>query len=298
MQPVPQRHHVALALVEDPLHGRPDLLAKERVLHVGELALGIGLLDQVAQLGLLADRRLERQGLAPAHLHQVVDLRHVGVELLGQLLARRLAPVGLGELEPRPVELAQPVVDVHGQADGPRAVRDGPRDALADPPRGVGGELEAPAPVEQLDRAHQPDVPLLDQVEQGKPLSLVLTSDRNDQTKVRHDEALAGGLGLADVGARLRDGLLRAKAAGAESLLGVVPALDGHGKLDLLLLGEERLPSRRLEVEPEVVGVVRAQWASRFSHLRCPFPSHRCLFGPTTGEAFRFPLSRGARRAY
>src|SRR4051794_15352422 len=41
-----------------------------------------------------------------------------------------------------------------------------PGDRLADPPGGVGGELEALAPVELLDRVHQAEVALLDEVEQ------------------------------------------------------------------------------------------------------------------------------------
>ena len=65
---------VPLALVEYLVDGPADLLAEQLVLDLGEPGLGVDLLDQVAELGVLADRRLERERLAPAHLGQVVDL--------------------------------------------------------------------------------------------------------------------------------------------------------------------------------------------------------------------------------
>ena len=56
----------------------------------------------------------------------------------------------------------------HVDRDADRAglVGDGAGDGLADPPRGVGGELEALGVVELLDRPHQAEVALLDQVEE------------------------------------------------------------------------------------------------------------------------------------
>ena len=166
--------------------------------------------------------RLQGQRLTAAHLGQVVDLLHRGVERLRQLLAARLATHRLRELEPRAVQLAQPVVDVHRKADRTRAIGDRTRDALADPPRGVRGELEAAAPVEQLDRAHQADVAFLDQVEQRKSLALVLAGHGHHQPEVGHDESLARRLGVSDVAAGLRDALLRTQAAGPEAILGLL----------------------------------------------------------------------------
>ena len=51
--------HVPLAFVQHPVYGGPDLVAEECVLHVRELGLGVGLLDQVAELRLLTYRCLE-----------------------------------------------------------------------------------------------------------------------------------------------------------------------------------------------------------------------------------------------
>ena len=50
--------------------------------------------------------------------------------------------------------------------------------------------------------------------------------------------------------------LLGPQAAGAEALLPLLAVLDQDGELDLLLLGEEWLARRRLQVQAEVVGVV------------------------------------------
>ena len=71
----------------------------------------------------------------------------------------------------------------------------------------------------------------------------------------------------SDVAARLRDALLRAQAAGAEAILGLLAALDGHGELDLLLLREEWLARRRLQVQAKIVGVVGPQGTRWFGHF-------------------------------
>ena len=56
--------------------------------------------------------------------------------------------------------------------------------------------------------------------------------------------------------ARLGDALLGPQTAGTEAFLPLLAALDGHGELDLFLLGQQRLARRRLEVEAQIVGVV------------------------------------------
>ena len=89
-------------------------------------------------------------------------------------------------------------------------------DRLADPPRGVGGELEALAVVELLRRPDQPERPLLDQVEEGQPLVAVVLGDRDDEAQVGLDHAL---LGLP------------------------VAALDRLGELDFLGGGQQRVPA-------------------------------------------------------
>src|ERR1700747_1968451 len=78
---------------------------------------------------------------------------------------------------------------VDGQADGAATVCDPSLDGLTDPPRRVGRELEALAPVELLDRAQQAEVPFLDQVEQRDPRRAIPARDRNDQSQIRRHHA-------------------------------------------------------------------------------------------------------------
>src|SRR5437764_3921898 len=76
-----------------------------------------------------------------------------------------------------------------GNADRPRVVRNGALDRLADPPRRVGRKLVAAAPVELLDRAVQPERPLLDQVEERHAEAAVTLGDGDNQAEVRLDHA-------------------------------------------------------------------------------------------------------------
>ena len=84
------------------------------------------------------------------------------------------------------------------EPDRAAGVGDAAGDRLADPPRGVGGELEALAPVELLHRVDQAEVALLDQVEQRQPDGLVLLGDGHHQAQVGLDERVGRLLGLAD----------------------------------------------------------------------------------------------------
>ena len=157
------------------------------------------------------------------------DLAHlVGghLELLGDLLGERLAAEALDELALDVHDLVQLLDHVHGDADRARLVGDRAGDRLADPPGGVRRELEALAVVELLDRADQPERPLLDQVEEREPAAEVALRDRDDEAQVRLDHL------------RLR---------------GHVAALDPLGQVDLLVGGEERHPADLAQVEPQRV---------------------------------------------
>ena len=65
-----------------------------------------------------------------------------------------------------------------------RPVGNRPLHCLADPPGGVGRKLEAPSVVELLDRPHQPQVPLLDQVQKRQASALVPLGHRHHQPEV------------------------------------------------------------------------------------------------------------------
>ena len=73
-------------------------------------------------------------------------------ERRGDLRDGRLSSALLQQLALHPVELVDGLDGVDGHPDGASLIGDGPRDRLADPPGGVGGELVAQAIVELLDR--------------------------------------------------------------------------------------------------------------------------------------------------
>ncbi len=73
---------------------------------------------------------------------------------------------------------------VHGDPDRPGAVRDPPGDGLPDPPRRVRRELE-PAPVlEAVNGLHEPEVALLNEIQEGEPASEIALGHRDDQPEV------------------------------------------------------------------------------------------------------------------
>src|SRR6266540_2018289 len=153
-------------------------------------------LDEVPEVAvlLLADRGLEADGLL-RDLEDLADLVERQLHLLRDLLRRRLAAELLDEVAARADELVDGLDHVDRDADGPRLVRDGARDGLADPPRGVGRELVAALVLELVDRLHEADVPLLDEVEELQAAVRVLLRDRHDEPQIRLDE-----LGLRPLG--------------------------------------------------------------------------------------------------
>ena len=82
---------------------------------------------------------------------------------------------------------------VAGEADEAGLLVEGPADGLADPERGVGGELEALAPVELVDGVLEAEVALLDEVEElhagGQG---VAAGDAHDEAEVGPDEPVLG----------------------------------------------------------------------------------------------------------
>ena len=102
--------------------------------------------------------------------------------------------------------------DVDRNADRAAGVLQATLNRLTDPQGAVGGELEALAPVELLDRADQAQHALLDQVLQRKAVALVAARLRDDQSQVGVDHPV---LGLQ------------------------VAALDALGQLDLLRGGQQ-----------------------------------------------------------
>ena len=228
----------------------------KRVEHLGELLLqhgeaggigrndGLGVLDKVAQLGILflADRSLERHGL----LRDLLDLAdavgthvHLGTDLLGGRVATQI----LEELALHADKLVDGLDHVYGNTDGTGLVGDSARDGLTDPPRGVRGELEALLVVELLDGADQTEVALLDQIQEQHAATDVALGDGDDQTEVGADERLLGlEAHVLDTSQTTHLGaseLDLARLGGLELLGGLETGLDLHGQIDLFGGGQQ-----------------------------------------------------------
>src|SRR5215218_10083647 len=120
------------------------------------------------------------------------DLLRVDLHYGGDLFVRGVA-VELGaEAALDPVILVDLLDHVDWDPDRTSLVGYRPGDGLADPPRRVGRELETLAVVELLDGPHQPDVALLDQVEQRDAPSSILLRYRDNEPEVGFGEV---GLG-------------------------------------------------------------------------------------------------------
>ena len=206
---------------------RQQLLAQRRVGRlVGQRRVLVG--EEVAELRLLlvADRLLERD----RRLRGAQDLLHLverEVDVPRDLERQRLAAELAAQLALGADDLVQLLDDVDGHPDRAPLVGERTGDRLADPPRRVGRELVALAPVELLGGADQADRSLLDQIEERQPLVAVALRDRDDEAEVRLDHLL-----------------LRA----------VVAALDPLRELDLLGGGQQLDLADVLEEELQRVG--------------------------------------------
>src|SRR5690606_2465458 len=106
------------------------------------------------------------------------------------------------------------------------------------------------------DGVHEPEVALLDEVEERKARRLVLLGDRDDQSQVGLDERALGLLALARRAAQL------ALASGGEVLValqlatGGVAGLDGLRQANLVVLGQQRVLADVGEVQPDEIFLV------------------------------------------
>lgn len=146
-----------------------------------------------------ADRHVQAHRVA-AVLEQVVDLVDRDAGFGGQFLVGGLAAEVLVHLALDPRQLVDLLHQVDGQPDGAALVGHAAGDGLTNPPRGVGRELESLCVVELFHRADQPEVALLDQVQQRHATTRVPLGQRHHQAQVRLQQVTARGLTIAHHG--------------------------------------------------------------------------------------------------
>src|SRR5262245_58451478 len=162
-------------------------------------------LDEITEMAVLVvtERRFEGDRLA-RHLHHPANLVRGQLHATADLLRTGLAAELLHQLALYAHELVDGLDHVHRDADGAGLIGDGAGDGLTDPPRRVGRELVSAPPLELVDGAHEPDVALLDEVEELQPAVHVALGDRHDQPEVGLDQLLFGVPGTAFGAAYLR----------------------------------------------------------------------------------------------
>src|SRR3990172_1027260 len=173
---------------EDLLHllGEIDV---DRAVHRGGRVLVLDEIPEVAVL-LFPDGGFQRNRLLRDFEH-LADFLEGNVHPLRDLLGGGLPPELLDQIAGGPDQLVDRLDHVHRDADRSRLVGDRPGDRLPDPPGGVGRKLVPPPVLELVDRLHQTDVPLLDEVEELQPPVGVFLGDRHHQAEVRlHQFAL------------------------------------------------------------------------------------------------------------
>jgi hypothetical protein len=150
-------------------------------------------LQEVAKrmFAVLAHWRIERDR-APRRIEHPLDALDRLAQRGGDLLRCRLTLHRLLELVRGALDLADRLAHMHRQSDRPPLLGDRAGDGLADPPCRIGGETVAFGGVELLDRAHQADVALLDEIQQGQTAPDVFLGDRDDQPQVGLDQVLPG----------------------------------------------------------------------------------------------------------
>src|SRR5262245_19057370 len=181
----------------------PADIARQHGIHERDGALVLEEVAEVAVL-LLAHRRVEGDRL-PRDAQRAAPLVARHAHLRADLLGCRLAPQILHEHARDPQQLVERLHHVHGNADGPRLIGDGARDRLADPPGGIRRELVTALVLEFLDRAHEADVSLLDQVQELQPAMQIALGDRHHQAQVGLDQLLLGGVGTGAGGEDVTD---------------------------------------------------------------------------------------------
>ena len=176
---------------------------------------------------LVADRRIERQRVRRRAV-RLDDLLDWEIQLLGDLLERRLAAELLHELAVAARGLVDDLHHMHRNADRSCLIGNGARDRLPDPPGRICREFVSLCIVELVHRADQARVALLNEVEDM--------------------QAAAGIL--------LRNGDDKAQVCLGQLVLGLLIALgDAAGKILLLLCGEQRYLTDLLQIHAD--GIVQ-----------------------------------------
>src|SRR6266566_710898 len=215
---------------------------------------------------LFANGRFERDGL----LRDFQNLSHLGhwdVHALGDFFARGLAAKFLDELAAGAHKLVDGLDHVHRDADGAGLFGNRAGDRLADPPRGVSGELIAATPLEFVHGLHQADVAFLNQVEELQAAVGVLLGDGYDQAEVGFDQFLFGLLGFRFAAVNQRERTLQFGEADFAGFLNILQFGAACTQLFAGFRGDFTLGNIRATLETARLALKRLQALDGAAHF-------------------------------
>ena len=215
----------------------------------------LGVFDEVTQRRFLVatDGHVQADRVT-AVLEQVGDLLHRDAGLGRKFLVAGFATQLLMHLALDPGQFVDLLDEMNGQPDGAALIGHAPGDRLADPPRGVGRELESLGVVELLHGADQSEVALLDQVEQRHAATRVALGQRHHQTQVGLEQVAPGRLTVTHHRGEIAFAVLTQPFPGVEQMLCVETGFDALGQFDLIGRIEQCRLADAVQVHPNEVG--------------------------------------------
>ncbi len=149
--------------------------------------------NEVAQMAvfLLTDGRFQRNGFL-RHTQNFADFVNGHLELGGDFFGGRVPSVFMEKLAVCLFDFVDGLHHMHGDSNGAGLVGDGSGDGLPDPPGGVSGELKTFCVVELVNRFDEPEVPLLNQIEELHSPADITLGDADNEAQVRLGEPLFG----------------------------------------------------------------------------------------------------------
>ena len=177
----------AFPVVED-IQQIANLVAEILVAELFKGILRLVIADDIAKRGMVtvAERLIERGG-TNRRTFQRRDLGGCHANFLGQFLVGGLATQFLGHLVGNPAQLGNFIDQVDGQANRFALIGQRSLNGLLDPPRCVGAQLAAFFGVKPLDRFHEADIALGNEVQERETEIAVVACDLDYQAEVRAD---------------------------------------------------------------------------------------------------------------
>ena len=124
---------------------------------------------------------------------------------------------------------------------------------MSDPPGCVRGELEPLAPIEFLDRSDEPEISLLDEVQQVEAPTGVPLGNGDNKPQIAPNELDLGLVSLPDVANEFDPLLGGDERIACQFQLSALTALDDPGEANFILCREQIMGRYRLEVKTDGV---------------------------------------------